>query len=268
MRPASLKERAHRCGRLSMLLFPAALLAAGCAEIPEEEMTPVEWIDENTNIFEQLRSFDRDEQQEGINRFLRLGREQGTEVVNYILSDPKLKDYRTEVVLARILAEWKDLRAVQFLLMHLKEARGTMRETAKEGLMVFGEHPQILEAMEELINEPEEDLRRIAAEILTKMQGPQALNLLGKRFQVEEDLEIRGFCLVGILSIHEPGRTEYLINALNDPDLDIRQLAWEALSRKKPPVSFNPRGDPLERLQAIKDLRAWALARERASGRG
>jgi len=268
MQPASRKgsERRRIPGPFPgpFLIGLAALIAAGCESSAEKrQQTPVEWIRENSSILEQLRSYDRKERQEGIERFLKLGRDQGTAVVNYLLSDSKLEDYRIEVVLARILAKWGGSRAIPKLLSNLRGRDNGAITIAREGLMAFGDNPEILDAMEELIQAPEKASRRTAAEILSEMKGPQALNLLGKRFQVEKDLEIRGICLVGILSSREAGRTEYLINALGDVDSGIRQLAWDALAKKRPPVRFDPDGDSLKRMEAIKNLRRWAQAGKR-----
>jgi len=252
------------------LLFLAALLLPGCTNTPDEEMTPEEWlreIRENTKILEQLRSYDKKEQQEGVQRFLKLGKERGSEVVAYILNNPGLDDYRIEVVLARLLAEWKDERAIPFLIMHLSVRESGMRETVKEGLQVFGSHPKILKAVEELVQDPDTDTRRFATEILSEMEGPRVLEILGRRFEEEKNLEIRGLCLMGIIANKEAGRTGYLINALGDSDPDIRGMAWAALARKKPPVEYNPRGDPADRLQAIKDLKEWARAAEKEEGK-
>jgi hypothetical protein len=44
-------------------------------------------------------------------------------------------------------------------------------------------------------------------------------------------------------------------------------MAWAALSRKKPPVQYNPQGDPADRMQAIKDLKEWARAAEKDEGK-
>jgi len=249
-----------RAVRARLRLAAAVLWAAfswGCGGKEEKDMTPVEWLKENTIILDQLRSYDKRELHQGINRFLQLGRERGTDVVNYILNDPNLEDYRIEVVLARILAEWKDPRAIPKLLVNLKERDAGAASIAKEGLCLFGDHPQVIEAMRETIADPDVNNRLAAAEILSEMKGPAATSLLMDLFKAEEEVDIRGICLIGIINCRDPRRTEILVGALADGDLGIRQQAWDALVLKKPPVRFDPAGDPVVRLQAIKELRRW-----------
>jgi len=257
-------------GAMALLVLPAAILIAGCGgSSKKEEQTVAEWLRENTVLLDDLASFENEKRHAAIARFLHLGKERGTEVVNYLLNDPKLDDYRIEVVLARILAEWKDSRAIPKLLLNMKvQDRGAM-EMAKEGLIAFGDNPQILEAMREGIADPDAGARRAAAEVLSEMSGPEAKKILADRFKVEEDLEIRGICLLGILAMspREPLREEFLVIALGDPDLGIRQQAWEGLLRLRPPppVRFEPGGDPVERLQAIAALKRWTEARRRTA---
>ncbi len=235
-------------------------LAPGCRGDPEKRQTPAEWIKENTIILEQLKSYDNRERHEGINRFLKLGKERGTEVVNYLLNDPGLDDYRIEVVLARILAEWKDSRAIPKLLLNLKERDSGAISIAKEGLIAFGDNLQILESMKELIADPELETRRTAAEVLSEMKAPEALKVLADRFKVEEDQDVRGICFLGVLnaSPRDPRRTELLIDALSDKDVEFRQRAWDALVLLRPPVRFDPEGDPAQQVQAIQALKGWA----------
>jgi HEAT repeat protein len=238
-------------------LLLAGLLAAGCGGPPRKQ-TAAEWLQENTIILEQLKSYDRKEREQGIRRFLKRGKEQGTEVVVYLLNDPKLEDYRIEVVLARILAEWKDPRAVPYLLRNLRSRDDGAVQIARDGLIVFGEDPRILSAVSDLLNDAEPAPRKVAASLLSEMQGQEAPALLAARLKVEEDSEIRVHCLLGILESRHPRRTEFLIDALSDPDSEIRQMAWEGIARLKPQVTFDPQGDAAARAQGVVELRRWA----------
>jgi len=244
---------------LSALALP---LWAGC-RTSEKNQTAAEWLRENTVILDQLGSYDHRTRQQGINRFLKLGREQGTEVVNYLLADPKLEDYRIEVVLARILAEWKDSRAIPYLMRNLRNRDQGAVDIAKEGLMIFGNEPQILAAVGELLEDPDPKSRAVAAEVLSEMKGHEAVDLLGERLKVEEQSEIRAVCLAGILNARDDRRTEYLVEALADRDPEIRAMAWGALVEKRPPVQFNPDADPASREKAIARLRLWAGAQRK-----
>jgi HEAT repeat protein len=250
-----------RLGSGGVIISLIAALAACAAE--EKKQTPAEWLQDNTIILRQLQSYDQKELHEGISRFLRLGKERGTEVVHYILNDPKLDDYRIEVVLARILAEWKDSRAIKPLLLSLKEQDSGAVLIAKEGLMAFGDSSEIRDAVKEYLNEPEPKIRRVAAEILSEMKGPEAAPLLAERYRTEDDVEVRGFCLMGILTSRYAKRTAFLVEALDDKDSGIRQQAWEAVVILGPPVGFEPNADTAQRVRAVDALRRWAESKAR-----
>jgi len=244
---------------VAAVLLGCTFLLAGCAGQPRRP-TVAEWLQENTLILEQLRSYDRKERSEGIHRFLRLGQERGTEVVTFLLNDPALDDYRIELVLARILAEWKDARAIPYLIRNLKSRDTGAVEIAREGLIVFRDEPRILVVVSELLTDPDPTARSVAAGILSEMSSREAVELLAGRLQGEEDREIRAACLMGILGSGHARRTAFLIDALSDPEPEIRGMAWEAIASKSPPARFDPEGDPAERAQAVLELRRWARA--------
>ena len=124
-------------------------LFLGCAT-PDEKLTPAQYIEKNSSVLEQLRSYKESERQEGIERFQRLGREQGGAIILYVLSDPKLNDYRLEVVLARIRVLSDQLEdpisqfAVRFGLWRFHASRadlGRAEEMAAD-LLAFAESRQ------------------------------------------------------------------------------------------------------------------------------
>ncbi len=254
-----------RSGRVAAVLLAASLAAAGAAGCggAQRQETPAEWLDQNTFILDQLRSYDKKELHEGINRFLRLGKDRGTAVVNYILNDAGLKsmsDYRLEVVLARILAEWKDTRAIPTLLANLEGTDSGALAIVKEGLIVYGDEPRIMEAMKEELDKGDAEMRRTCAEVLSEMKGPEALMLLGQHRRTEADATIRGLCVLAILNGRDPSRLSLLIDCLEDGDPGIREQAWLGITRRRPPVQFNSRAGPAARAQAVQELRAWFKA--------
>ena len=85
---------------------------------------------------------------------------------------------------------------------------------------------------------------------------------------MEDDLEIRGTCVMGLLTSRHPRRTEFLVEALADKDAGIRGQAWEALALLGPPVRFEPNGAAAGRSRAIAELRAWAQAKGKAAAPG
>jgi hypothetical protein len=240
-------------------------LLAGCAA-PDEKLTPAQYVEKNSNILERLRSYKESERQEGIERFQRLGREQGSAIILYVLGDPKLNDYRLEVVLARILADWKNPEAIRFLLSNLKALDDGATRIAAEGLLAFQDNPIVLEALEEMLKSPVLRERRTAAETLSKFRGPRVAEVLGPRLRAETDGEVRGLILLGVLLNHHPRRKEFLVDALTDADPAIREEAWRALKKYPdlPRVRFDPNGALEERAGDVATLRLWLKEAKRA----
>ena len=56
-------------------------------------------------------------------------------------------------------------------------------------------------------------------------------------------------------------RRELLVDALTDPDLEIRRFAWAALTQENGvPRIYDPNADLAARSQAVGDLRRWLAA--------
>lgn len=240
--------------------FALAMLAGSGCSTPEEKLTPAQFVRQNSNLLEQLASFRDSEQREGIARIQRLGREQGTAVALYILGDPALDDYRVEVVLARVLAEWKDPRAAGYLLRTLTVPDEGAARRASEGLIAFGESPQVLDALGELLTRPASRERKIAAETLSRIPSARVQELFLERWKGEADPEVRGLFLVALINGRHPRRKGFLVDALTDADSAIRAEAWNALKRYAglPPVSFSPDGPLEDRARDVAALRMWA----------
>jgi HEAT repeat protein len=206
---------------------------------------------------------------EAVNRFLKLGPEQGSEVVLWLLEDPLIVDNpRARVNLAAILAHWKDPRGIPYLLEGLiaSRDRGILR-VVEEGLEIYGENAVIIEQLgtEYVLENPEELTRRVAFSVLSRLRGPVVLRLLARGL-LDEDSEVRAMSVLGIAGFTESrDRTVYLIDALTDPDPEIRRLAWTALEDGEVPrsVSFEPEGEALDRAEAVARLRRWANVPDR-----
>ncbi len=255
-------RRAH-AGPVGLLLVAAAALAS-CGT-PEREQTPAQWVKENTRIISQLASYRAEEQQEGINRFLALGKEQGSEVVAYFLDDPVVSgDDRVVAVLARILSIWKDPRGIPYLLDALERSRdeGILR-IVEEGLSAYGENSRISNSLEGTIASPRPMARLASASVLSRMRNPRTVEILGRRMRDEENVEVRAVCLFGIVESQPSARrTELLVEALTDPDPEIRRAAWAALRETaRPPDVFDPMADLASRARGISELRRWLRGR-------
>ena len=56
---------------------------------------------------------------------------------------------------------------------------------------------------------------------------------------------------------------EGLLDALTDPNEDIREYAWRELERKNPPVEYDPFEEPAKRAVVIQKLRDWVIQKSR-----
>ena len=237
----------------------AASWAAGCAT-PDEKKSPAQFVRENSNLLQQLGSYVDSEQHEGIARIRKLGREQGSAVALYILDDPTFEEYRVEVVLARILADWKHPRAIVYLLQNLTVPDEGAVRIASEGLLAFGDNSQVLSALEEMLARPAERDRRIAADVLKRIPSSKVLEMFLSRWKSETDREVRGAFLVTLVNSRYPKRKELLSDALTDPDRGIRSMAWDALRKYSdlPRIAFEPDGALEARAKDVAVLRLWA----------
>lgn len=247
-------------GWLALPLVAGALLGGGggCST-PEEALSPAEWIEENSTVFDDLASYDDRERQDGIRRIKALGEEQGKAILFWLLSDPKLDDYRLEVVLARLLAEWKDYRAVPFLLESLRIHDDGARRIAEEGLLAFPDNPHVQEGLVRLLESDARGERLAAARILSKLGTQPAVEAMGRRIKLELDPEVRALLVIGVIGSKHPRRLEFLVDAMTDADPAIRELAWSAVRSHggTPPVDFDPRGPDVDRAKAVGTLRVW-----------
>ena len=252
--------------RRSLLLCGSTLLAvlAGCAAT-EERDSLAERLRRDGTLLTQLASYDAEERNRGVERVKGLGKEQGTALALYLLQEPTLDDYRRDVVLARILADWRDPRAVRYLLATLKQPDQGAVGIAGEGLLVFADRPEVLDALSEQLREGAVSERRTAADILSRMGTPRAIEIFAGRFKEEGSEEVRAPMLLGVLESRSPLRKRFLIDGLTDSDLAIRELAWEAVRQYPdvPVATFDPAGPLEERSKDIAVLRLWERGVER-----
>ncbi|HVR76545.1 MAG TPA: HEAT repeat domain-containing protein [Planctomycetota bacterium] len=250
---------------VSLVAAVMAVGSPGCTT-PEERMTPSQYINANSNILRQLASYNDVEQREGIERIRGLGREQGSAVALYILSDRGLEDHRVQVVLARILADWKHPGAIGYLLENLTVQDRGAATRAADGLAAFGDYPRVIDALAEMLTNPSAEERMIAAETLAKIRSPRVAGLFIERFKAETDPQIRGRFLVTVIQSSHPERRAFLVDALTDADEAIRSEAWSALSKYRglPRVDYSPTGAIEERAREVAKLRIWLRSAKRS----
>jgi HEAT repeat protein len=99
----------------------------------------------------------------------------------------------------------------------------------------LGDLDDLAEAPAELIaalanGDPE--LRKAAAEALTNIPDPRALDALGRALS-DPDREIRAAAVHALGHIEDERATGHLLRALKDPDREVRKLAAEALGERK-----------------------------------
>jgi len=240
------------------IVLASLLLAAGACGSDPETMTPAEWLRENTRLLEQLRSYEADEQKEAIAKFKELGRDRGTKYALALLVDPQLDDYRTEVVLARILADWRDPRSINFLLQHLFRPDTGAAAIAAEGLAVFRGDPNLEEVLIAKLDSPVTGERRIAADLLSRFGTREAVERMAELYSDEEDAEVRALYLMTIRASDHPKRLEYLVDTLTDVDEGLREFAWNVVERRLPDdLEFDPGAAVETRATQVARIRMW-----------
>ena len=247
-----------------VLAAALVLLLPACAS-QDEARSLAEDLKEDSRLLFQLASYEASERNEGVRRVKSLGQEQGTWLCLYILQEPTIDDYRVEVVLARLLADWKDPRAIGYLLQSLKLPDDGAVRIAAEGLLVFKDNAHVAEALREMLSSSQARERLTAAEILSRFHTAPALEILAGHFRKESEREIRAQILVELLDSKAPQRKAALIDALVDPDAAIREAAWTGLKDYPdlPRVAYDPEGPLEERARCVADLRLWQQGKRR-----
>ncbi len=243
------------------LLLVVGVASSGCQTAPEEEVSPTQWLLENSSIIRDLESFEKDKQQSAVARLRALGPLRGRAVALTVLREAKA-DYRAEVILARLLADWKEPEAVPRLLHYLKHEDRGAAELAREGILVFGDDPFVRKSLFELVRHSEPGTRLVAAEVLLGIQDRDVFDFCAKIYHSEPDRFVRGAFVAKFLSGKHPRRQDFLIEALSDPDVAIRELAWSGLLRQSGSakarftrIDYRPDASPAERAKAIARLK-------------
>ncbi len=243
---------------------------AGCSSTDEPEPKTVkEILEENSTLLVDLASYQSVVRDEAAQRVRQLGREQGTALILHLLTDPTLEDDRVEIVLARILAEWRDPRAVPYLLQFLPHPDRGAQRNAVEGLALFPSDPRVMDALGELVMSEDRREREIAAATLIRLRTPAALDLCARRVRQEPDPKTRANLLIAIVNSDHAQRKRVLVESLDDLDQAIRELAWAGLERYPDlpdEVDYSPSGTPkandpavrAKRESNLRILRLWA----------
>jgi hypothetical protein len=248
-----------------MVRFPAvaaaslaAVVFSGCSSTPPEQLTPTDWLRENSSVLRDLESFEKGHQQQAVARLKRLGPDRGSAVVVALLVDSQV-DYRGEVLLARLLADWRDARGIRYLLKYLRhEDQGAM-EIASQGLLAFEGNRSVIRALLEMLESPSASQRQAAAGVLSEMGSEEMLKLFPKLYPKESEKMVRGIFVRTVLGSKHSRRDEFLVEALMDTDQAIREMAWGALKKhpRLPKVRYDPGAAEVDRARAVEILRRW-----------
>lgn len=246
-----------RPSHVAVPCLAALLTLCGCASPSNEEVSPTEWLQENSSVLRDLESFERGRQQQAVDRLRSLGRARGRSVAITLLRERKI-DYRAEVLLARLLADWRDPEAVPFLLKYLRhEDRGAV-DLAIEGLVAFGDDDYVQRSLAELARSPDANARMAAAEVFLGIGDAEVFDLCARLYRSEEDRLVRGVYVAKFLGGKSSRRDDFLVDALSDKDVAIREMAWAALrnGRTAPSVDFDPDAESAARARAVARLKA------------
>ena len=249
---------------LPLLRMPAVailgcLLLVGCST-PEEKLTSTDWLRENSSVLRDLESFEKSRQQQAVVRLKKLGPDRGAAVVVALLRDSQV-GYRGEVLLARLLADWRDPRGISYLLKYLRHQDQGAVEIAVQGLVAFEGNREINIALLEMLKSPTATQRSAAAGVLSEIRSIELLDRFLDFYSGESEREVRGVLVKALLQSKHPRRDEFLVEVLMDSDQAIREMAWEGIRKRPglPKVKYDPAAGADRRAEAVKLLRSWSV---------
>ena len=244
--------------RMPVALILACLLLGGCSS-KEERLTSTEWLRENSSVLRDLESFERSRQQQAVSRLKNLGPDRGGAVIVALLREARV-GYRGEVLLARILADWRDSRGISYLLKYLKHQDKGAVEIAVQGLVAFEGNREVNLSLLEMLKSSTDTHRSAAAGVLAEIGSAELLDGFLDFYTGESEKEVRGLLVKVLLQSKHPRRDRFLVEVLMDSDQAIREMAWEGLRKRPgiPKVNYDPAADADRRTEAVKSLRSWA----------
>ncbi len=244
--------------RLHAAVILACLLLGGCSTA-EEKPTSTDWLRENSSVLRDLESFEKSHQQQAVVRLKKLGPDRGAAVIVALLRDSQV-GYRGEVLLARLLADWRDPRGISYLLKYLRHQDQGAVEIAAQGLVAFEGNREVNIALLEMLKSPTDTQRVAAAGVLSETRSAELLDSFLDFYSGESEREVRGVLVKALLQSKHPRRDEFLVEVLMDSDQAIREMAWEGLRKRAgiPKVDYDPAAGADRRAEAVKSLRGWA----------
>ncbi len=255
---------------LPPLLFCFILLFAGCSNTGEQEPIPLE---ELLGVVKQLAAYDPGKREEAMRKIRVHPREPTVAALREILQQ-RLEgfDLRVRVHIAAFIATWEDdagnvdKTGLPDLVEALRSSNGYLRTIAREVLPLLG-GVVVPPVKDVLISGGQKESRMAACEILGRLvrekQNPEAARALQDMLLEEKDHDVRMFILINYAKWENKAVVEGLIDALTDPNEDIRGYAWQELERRKtvvrdmPQVEFHPLDPLAKRSEIVRRLRSW-----------
>jgi HEAT repeat protein len=176
-----------------------------------------------------------------------------TRAVEPLISALRDKNFSVRSAAIKSLGQIKDPRAFEPLSILLRDHEAGLQKAAQDALIEMG--PTVVEPLCHMLQGEDHSLRFYAADLLTKIHDPRAINSLisslGVRVNGIGQLAADGLVGIGVPAVDE------LIVSLSDADPIVRQLAVKALGQIKDARAFDSLLDALD--DESVDVRRQAL---------
>jgi HEAT repeat protein len=137
-------------------------------------------------------------------------------------------NWRVRISAAEALGQIGDARALEPLIAALKDQNAFVRTSAAEALRQIG--ARAVEPLVAALADTNEPIRQASAEALAKIGGP-ALEVLAVRVS-DPDRHVRRRAASALGKTSDPRALDLLRTAKSDPDQSVREVATEGLARQ------------------------------------
>ncbi len=246
-----------------------SIVLSACAACTTTQEPPT--LDEYLNRVGQLGSYDKGVARNAVEAIRSSPPEPTKAVLRSILQGdlPGNWSQLTRVRIAELLAKWRDETTREVdktgmpeLIEALRGPEASLREVASDTLPLFGADAvpfvaDVLKSGGQPANRMEAAM--VLGRIVKRTQNPTAGRaLLKANLKDEESAEVRMAVMLCLAEWRNKQAAEGFIEALTDPDWQVRNFAWDRLKeRTDPPLEFNPSDDFAARAEGIQKLRAW-----------
>jgi HEAT repeat protein len=218
----------------------------------------------------QLDSYDDDIRERAIRAIRRSPAEPTKAALRAILEGDVSGNWsdRVRVTIAAILATWEDEETgaidstgLPELIEALRGPEASLRRMAVDTLPLF--KAEAVRYVADVLKSGQRANREAASIVLGKMLQEHQLAAAGRALleadlKDEESAEVRMAVVINLAEWDSDEAIGGFIEALTDPDLQVRSFAWDRIQdRADPPLEFDPRADFAPRAEAVQKIRAW-----------